>query len=330
MSTTDSATFVSEFTKKTLQQFDWEVGDPIPASLGELLEAVRSRTPPSKAPGLIVDAAVMSEDDINAVKTALAGAKVSVVRAQRRNHVDAATIGLPENVRQLYSELQSKDENAGPEIIDDRNTPPAPTPAPEPVQAPEVAAAPEEPPVPPVEDRPAVFCPRCSWDMRRRFDVEITDTDKEAFVAITLGGERFKKSYELLGGKYVVKFRSLLAEENTLIHHQLLIDQKDGQFLSDTEWFLRMFEYRLALSVESVVVSNKQRAQVPELSAVAGLELPNNTDDKTKTAIVRMREYVVADVFSSEVTRRLVGAQFREFQRLCEALEAMALEPSFW
>jgi hypothetical protein len=330
MSTTDSATFVSEFTKKTLQQFDWEVGDPIPASLGELLEAVRSRTPPSKAPGLIVDAAVMSEDDINAVKTALAGAKVSAVRAQRKNHVDAATLGLPENVRQLYSAIQNKDENAGPEIIDDRNTPPAPATAPETVPAPEAAAAPEEPLVPPVADLPAVFCPRCSWDMRRQFDVEITDTDKEAFVAITLGGERFKKSYELLGGKYVVKFRSLLAEENTIIHHQLLIDQKDGQFLSDTEWFMRMFEYRLALSVESVVVSDKLRAQVPELSAVANIELPNSTDDKTKTAMVRMREYVVADVFSSEVTRRLVGAQFREFQRLCEALEAMALEPSFW
>jgi hypothetical protein len=43
-----------------------------------------------------------------------------------------------------------------------------------------------------------------------------------------------------------------------------------------------------------------------------------------------MRDYVSANVLSQEVFKRLVGTHLREFQRLIEALEAMALEPSFW
>ena len=166
--------------------------------------------------------------------------------------------------------------------------------------------------------------------MRQKYEVAATEADKELFVAAVLGGKRFFKNYTLMGGRYEIKFRSLLAEENKQIHRRMLLDQKRDEFQSDTEWFLRFFEYRLACSVEAVIADDKVIATVPELDEVSALELPNKTDDKELDSLTRLRNYVVIDVLKTEITRRLVSNQFREFQRLYESLEAMALEPSFW
>ena len=348
MSKDGSGQYVSEFTKKTLLQFDWQPGEPFPSNLGDVLAEIKERTPPSKVPGLFVDIADMAADDIALVKAALTGAKTAIENAKRQQELDRKTVGLDESARQLYAKLTDPAANAATQIIDDRKTAPAPAPVVEPP-----AAAAEPAPEPVKEEEPVInlkdplteepeplvekkdvsppFCPRCSWDMRREFDVEITDEDKEAFIAITLGNERFKKTFELMGGKYKVQFRSLLAEENTVIHHQLLIDQRDGHFLSDTEWFLRMFEYRLACSMGDVTIDGRLVASIPELDTVsAKTELPNKGDDPTKAAVVRLREYALVGVLRNEITRRLVGNQFRMFQRLYETLEAMALEPNFW
>jgi hypothetical protein len=63
---------------------------------------------------------------------------------------------------------------------------------------------------------------------------------------------------------------------------------------------------------------------------VAGRELPNESDISSASDLVRLRKYVLASTLKNEVTRRIVGTQFRQFQRLYETLEAMALEPNFW
>lgn len=332
----DSQQYVSEFTKKTLQQFGWAVGEPIPINMGDLLAAIHERTPASKTPGLYVDIALMAEEDINAVKTALTGAKAAVTQEKRATEIDAATAGLDENTRALYAKLT--EQNATPQIIDDRAAEqpvvaPAATAAPPPPAVTEPEVPTEEPaPLAIVSDPPPAICPRCMWDMRMEFNTQVTDEDKEAFVAVTLGNERFKKTYSLMNGKYEVRFRSLFAEENTKIHHQLLLDQKEDptQFLSDTEWFLRMFEYRLACSVEGIVADGKPVAIVPELEDVKPETALANKDDTTKPPLVRMRDYVVGTMLKNEFTRRMVSNEFRTFQRLCETLEAMALEPSFW
>jgi hypothetical protein len=345
MSKDGSGQYVSEFTKKTLLQFDWQPGEPVPTDLGDVLAEIKERTPPSQVPGLFVDIANMSTEDIALVKKTLLGAKIAIENSKRQQELDRKTAGLNESARQLYAKLTEPAAEAA-QIIDDRKTVSTPAPV-------EPTAQPEPAPAPPKEDEPVInlkdplteapeplvekkdvpppFCPRCSWDMRREFDVDVTEADKEAFIAITLGNERFKKTFELMGGKYKVQFRSLLAEENTVIHHQLLIDQRDGHFLSDTEWFLRMFEYRLACSMGEVTIDGRLVADIPELDTVSDkTELPNKGDDPKKPAVVRLREYALVGVLRNEVTRRLVGNQFRMFQRLYETLEAMALEPNFW
>jgi hypothetical protein len=344
MSTDGSGQYVSEFTKKTLLQFDWQPGEPVPTDLGEVLAEIKERTPPSQVPGLFVDIANMSAEDVALVKETLLGAKTAIENSKRQQEFDRKTAGLDESARQLYAKLTEQSAEAA-QIIDDRAAastpaPVAPTAQPEPAPPPKedtpvvnlkdpLTEAPE--PLVEKKDVPPPFCPRCSWDMRREFDIEVTDEDKEAFVAVTLGNERFKKTFELMAGKYKVRFRSLLAEENTIIHHQLLLDQRDNHFLSDTEWFLRMFEYRLACSIEEVTIDGTLIAAIPELDTVSDkTELPNKADDPTKAAVVRLREYALVAVLRNEITRRLVGNQFRLFQRLYETLEAMALEPNFW
>lgn len=342
MSTIDSNAYVSEFTKKTLAQFGWVVGEPIPVTLGDLLANIRERIAPSKVPGLLVNIADMTDDDIAAVKAALAGVKTAIAEEAKRQEMDRKTAGLSESARQVYEQIAAREDQT-PSIIDDRvpAEPAAPVPAAAPVaEKPEEVEKPidvknpiTEPPIVALSDSAQTppFCPRCSWDMRRDFDVTVTETDKEDFLAITLGDARMKKTYTLMGGKYEIRFRTLRAEENNTIHHQVLLDQNAGHFLSDTEWYLRLFEYRLAASVESITVNNKLAATVPELCAITpDTQLPYALDDASNAAIVRLRAYVLAGTIKNEVTRRLVVNQFRAFQRFYETLEAMALEPNFW
>jgi hypothetical protein len=329
--------YVSEYTKKTLEQFGWVAGEPIPDNLGDIFARISERLPPSKKPGVYVDADVMTEADIAAVKYALQLAKNG---GDEPPVVNDFGVSLHGSARELYAKLVQSPEKEettreGVQIIDDRGDGPAPEPtavAPGEAKQPEEKQPdgpfPEESPAPLAAEEP--FCPRCKWDMRNKFEVEVTDADRESFMAVTLGGERFKKTYELFAGKYSVRFRNMLAEENTEVHHQLLIDQKNGEFLSDTEWFLRFFEYRLACSIEIITVNDKPTAVVPELSDVDGRELPNKDDVIKNPRLIRLRQYVLGDVLKNEVTRRMVGNQFREFQRLYETLEAMAAEPNFW
>jgi hypothetical protein len=172
------------------------------------------------------------------------------------------------------------------------------------------------------------FCPRCGWDMRQKFEVQPTDRDKEDFLATLLGGTRFKKSYELFGGKIVVTFRGLLADENKLIYRQLVLDQKENKVTTEAEWFVQMMDYRLSCSLEDIKdKKGKVISVVPELS-----EMPftQNPDKPLETALVKQLEFVSTTILAQEVTRRLVATHLRQFQRLVEALEAMAIEPSFW
>lgn len=331
----DTSAYVSELTKRTLQQFGWEPGDPIPATLSDLFAEIKERTPATKTIGVLIDIAAMTDADIAAVEEGLAAAKEVAERAKKKTEPAA----LDPAIRQLQDAIQ-KAENAKTaaaedpvQIIDDRGPPAPAEKAPEKKEEKEpvvVTEPPEPQPRVPETLAPPVMCPRCNWDTRQVYDVEITDFDKEAFMAVTLGGERFKKSYSLLNDRYSVTFRGLFAEENTIIHHQLLLDQKDGHFVTDTEWFLRLFEYRLACSIARVEIKNQIPRPIPELHDVKDMSLPNKTDDKSKESLIRLREYVLNDLLKTELTRRMVGNQFRQFQRLYEALEAIAVDPSFW
>lgn len=317
---------VSEFTKKTLGQFGWKDGDAIPAELGPMLVKLRETLPPSPRTDVLVDVATLPPAAVEEIKQMLAAARVAAAAVAKQRAADAAIENLNPAAQQLLRALNADD--SAPHIIDDR--------AATTDSAAELRAdAPTPPPPPPVAAAPAAdttgttpmavlpFCPRCGWDMRQRFEIVPTDLDKEDFLAAALGGTKFKRDYPMFGGKMVVMFNTILADENKMIHRQLVLDQESKRIVTEAEWFVQMLEYRMALSLVAIVDANgKPTAVIPALGELpaAGGESP----------LVALTNYVNTKVLAHEVTRRLVGQHLRQFQRLVEALEAMALEPSFW
>lgn len=322
--------YVSDFTKKTLHQFGWADGDPIPTDLGTTLMAIKEKLPPSSNVDVVIDIAVMDEQDIKTVTDALVGAKDYLRRKTAADEKAKITKNMSGSVRAAYEKLAGDD---APQIVDDRETAveePAPAPAPTPEPAPVVTdIVPESQSVGGLGPMViAPFCPRCGWDMMQKFDIEVTEDDKIDFLATLLGGSRFRRNYELVGGKMILRLRSVLGDENFLIQRQLLLDQNDGEILSESEWFLRMAEYRMACSLDAILDKDgKVLAANPELG---DLQFTPPADKPTQTALVLARKQVNSGPLAHEVTRRLVAAHLRKFNRLVESLESMALEPSFW
>lgn len=323
--------YVSDFTKKTLEQFGWRKDDPIPAELGPLMLRIKDTLPPSSRIDVLIDKDAMKEEDIENIKTMLREAKEVAKKKAQKEQFEEETANMPDSVREMYAQLQENNT----EIIDDRETTAADESAVAPADAAAEAPAEDPTPTPPPDEAGIIppmailpFCPRCGWDMQQKFDVEVTDRDKEDFLVTILGSSRFMRRFELMGGKMVLEFRSMLADENFDVQRQLLLDQNDGLIMSEAEWFLRMFEYRMACSLAAVYDANgKPLVIVPQLSE---FKIEINPDKPGQTALPAAREFVHTKALAHEVTRRLAATHLRKFQRLVEAMEAMALEPSFW
>lgn len=321
---------LSDFTKKTLEQFAWKVGEPIPADLGATLLKIKETLPPETAArtDVLVDRQHMSEEQVQEILSLLSRAKVAAAKLQAAREVDAVTRTMDPSVAAVYHQLAEEDENS-PKIIDDREAPAA-SPQPETT----ATVAPDAPAEDSEEDTAGLlaaaappFCPRCGWNMQQQFEVKPTDADKEDFVVSLLGEIRFLKQYELFGGRMVVTFRTLFAEENKRIYRQLVLDQKSGKISTETEWFVQLMEYRLACSLASVTDrSGKILTAIPTLP-----DLPADQQPETAEETGLLPQLALLDAaFKQEGARRIVAGQLREFQRLVEALEAMAVEPSFW
>jgi hypothetical protein len=314
--------YVSDFTKATLGQFGWKDGDAIPADLGQLMIKMKETLPTSKRADVLIDKDVMTEEQVEQVVTMLREARDLGRQKKRAEELEEQTKNMAPDVAEVYKQLET-----APTIVDDREEePPA---AEEPVK---------EEPKPEEENKepekvlepaavPPVYCQRCGWDMRQKFDVVPTERDKEDFLATLLGGTRFKKKYELFGGRIVITFRSLMAEENKLVYRQLVLDQQKNKVATEAEWFVQMMDYRLACSLETISDKNgKVIATVPTLD-----EMPfePDKDEPLATSLPKQLELINKHL-AQEATRRLVGTHLRQFQRLVEGLEAMALEPNFW
>lgn len=324
--------YVSEFTRKTLEQFGWKDKDPLPTALGELLLKIKETIPASPRNDVLVDAGMMAPEMITQIKEMLAEAKVAGKAWEKDKEKQEERNKIAPHLRAQYENVMNQLE-----VVDDREEAAKEESKPAPVQETKPAEPPPAPPEPPPPDpvsqassAPAIlpFCPRCGWDMRQAFEILPTDRDKEDFLATILGGSRFRKRYELLGGKIIVTFRGLLAEENKLVYRQLILDQQEAKIATEAEWFVQLMDYRLSCSLESIASdTGKVIAMMPELS-----EMPFTPDKKNPlaTPLADQLHYLNNTVLAQEVTRRLVGLHLRQFQRLLEALEAMALEPSFW
>ena len=331
--------YVSDFTRKTLAQFGWQDNDPIPADLGEWLVKVKETLPTSSRTDILIDANLMAPGAVEFVKAQLAEAKSVAAVLDKQKEKQQQLEKIAPQIRGQYESVLRQLE-----VVDDRAAQESASGPAEsaPAKTEDAPAQTEKDPAPapaaPGETETALaafspapvipFCPRCGWNMRQKFESVPTERDKEDFLATILGNSRFRKTYELFGGKIVITLRSLMAEENRLIYRQLVLDQADKQVATEAEWYLRFQDYRLACSLERVATAaGKVLAEIPELN-VSGFK--TSETEPFATPIPAQLQFVNKTALGHEATRRLIAQNLSNFQRLVEAMEAMALEPSFW
>jgi hypothetical protein len=175
-----------------------------------------------------------------------------------------------------------------------------------------------------------VVCPHCGWDTRKEDLVNITEDDKLDFVQSILGGIRFKKVYELFGGRLKVTFRALTSAESDTAYKQLIIDaQNDVQskIIGDSSFYWRtLMAYRSVMGVEKI----ESDVNIIEVPPVLEIEVDEEDYPKPNTKIYALFDKLVEQIMPTEMMRSTITHVYTEFQTLCEKLQTMSESPDFW
>lgn len=236
----------------------------------------------------------------------------------------------PSNFRETpprFSELTNPDLIKEPVIIDDIK--PEPKPEPEPVPA-----AYEEPKI---STDSGLFnkdnitkCPHCGWDASNKELTVVTEQDKTDFIQSILGGIRFKKVYELYGGRLKITFRTLTTAESDMAYKQLLVDAQNdlqSKILGDTSFYWRtLMAYRAVIAVEKIESENN----IIEIPPVDEIEVEEGSYSRPNTKLFALFDDLVAQIMPSEMLRNTVSHLYTEFQALVEKMQAMAESKDFW
>lgn len=175
-----------------------------------------------------------------------------------------------------------------------------------------------------------VNCPQCGWDTRKDDTVAVTDNDKIDFVQSILGGIRFRKSYQLFGGKMTLVFRTLTTAESDMAYKQLLVDANNDiqtKIISDTSFYWRtLMAYKAVMSVDRI----ESDSNVLEIPPIADIEVDEGSYSKPNTKLYAVFDQLVESVMPSEVLRNAISHLFTEFTALVEKMQAMAEDKDFW
>ncbi len=98
-------------------------------------------------------------------------------------------------------------------------------------------------------------CPHCGWNLGANDELQITDLDKISYPAMILGGAqaRFRKTTSFSGGAVQVTFRTITVVESDVTLQQAGEAERTGQIKGETELMKQPMEYRLIVTLESVV-----------------------------------------------------------------------------
>lgn len=147
--------------------------------------------------------------------------------------------------------------------------------------------------------------------------IKVTDKEKEEFFKAMLADKPFTQTIKLLDGKLSAKFKTLTITEQGDIHRQIALDQDLGIAKNDNQYFTKISQYRLGLSLL-------------ELNGVAfGTDVtPETIPANDKTTYVAER----AKLFDSWQVPKLAGVlgAFREFDNKVLHMTNMMEDPNFW
>lgn len=298
--------YYSDDTKRQLSAVGWTEGDQLPPNFSEVLAAMRD------------EVAAESAKAITELPTAMPNYKppvskvvdITTLPVEKQNEIRDWLAGYKNDVETLNA------------------APPQPVPPP-PQQSPAQPAASQPVAATPTTDEaattivPQTHCVRCHWPTTSPFKVEATEEDKRRFIIAILGGERFHKEYELLGGVVKVKLRSLTVDEVTMLNVQLGYMVQTGQIVGSLEYATHGMLFRTALGTTELkagphTLYNSKPISEYETEKIA---------DPTKL-VAYLADFTKS--LKTENTVRLVSKAYREFQQLVELLEEMTDRPDFW
>jgi len=165
-------------------------------------------------------------------------------------------------------------------------------------------------------------CPKCKHKLDQPV-VDVSSADKYAFIAATLGGQRFFKEYRVFNGNIHAVFRELAPNESDLALKQLDHEVKSKEIVGRYDYLRRLTDYRLAMSLERFQLKDKEAVKIEEVE-----NMDNNSDDPT--ILPNLLRWLNGSVFITDHVRRVVGIKFMNFQRIMELMEARAEDDDFF
>jgi hypothetical protein len=157
-----------------------------------------------------------------------------------------------------------------------------------------------------------------------------------AFIQAILGQKPFIRDYLLLGGKLRIRFRTLTVREIDTIYKQVLLEQERGLVTTMEDYVERLSRYRLYLQTIQVVAAPSFQHDLPDgydqetnphAEAFYKFEAPA---DPRETALPQIEDFMVTDVFRTEMIQRIAHNQMLRFNRLVAKLEALVDNSDFW
>lgn len=165
-------------------------------------------------------------------------------------------------------------------------------------------------------------CPNCSWDLNSDDVIDISDQDRQNFLAATLGGKPFQKVFEMLGGSLQITIRSLQYAEVDACYRQCYDDRNNNQIANTNDFIEQLNRYRLCLQLVEIR-SGEDLIRFPE-----SLEAWGGTGDHQ--SLPAIFEQVFGDALKSETMTRMVTKCMARFNRVLARLEANCDNENFW
>jgi hypothetical protein len=358
---------LTDTEREKLESIGWKEGEPVPSNMAEIVAAVEQQraaevqgdlplpadptTPPvdfqpvnledlppeqrSRAKAMVDQSLEVAQGQAAAMQRANAETRANVAQAGGSQvQMDQAAPARPAagtvpNVDHVPQAAPAPQAAPTPQATP--QTPQAQPRTPEPAVAQEAPseALPDEPPG--TGAGGLAYCPHCGWDMAAEDIPDPDEADRLIFLQTVLGQKPFEKRYELMGGQFIVGFRSLTASEIDAIYQQAFKEREAGEIQSDLEYWERVNRYRMFLQIAHYQAGATSR-QLPD--ALSKETNPHGTGfweappdvDRLKA----IESYMLFHILRTETLSRIVQNTCAQFNRLVAKLEARVEDTDFW
>jgi len=298
-----------------LERLGWKPGDPVP-DLTEAVEQVRLAAENAPLPDaslpVIKPGQVVNIEDLPPERQAELMAQVQQMVANGRQ-LEAMQANFVQSPSDPSVNKAIETVQAGQDTYNVTLTEPVPE-----------APQPELSTAAPVKHT----CDNCGWgEALQQEIVEVSDLDKQNFLAMLIGDVRFIREYTLFGGQVVVAFRSLTQQELDMCITQATYDARDGEIVADYDIIRTSRNYELALSLHRLQLGARA-VTMPFIQDVQADE--KTADGRPQTKVKSYYQYVMRQHLHKEALFRATQVVRDKFVKLQTRLEANMHSPDFY